>query len=447
MYKRRFMFCIILFVPIIALIISGCTQQVLQSFILQSAIEPKDTLFVYILNSGTTSQQCYLNDAYEYAETRKNQNVSITAFTNKSEMESRLQLELASGQGPDVIMADSVLGLDMMALAESGAFYDMTDIISGDTSFNSENYYLAVMKAGQLADRQYIIPLSFTLPAFVSTSSQLQELGVNIAEDSTLKVYEKILTYLKNTDEPQISAHGGYCDTIMALMLSAGLKPIVYETNAVTLDRAEDRMIMELGAELFSDWNRWMDLTQRSPNFWLETAKVPITYTNMFTSPFQLQLYYSAHAAQGTSDEVELFFMPDEAGQHHALVQEFAAVTANAANPELAWTFIKSIIDHTQTRDVNTALSLNRTVTRMYILGMTNESSSLGNGFVTQRMPQKYGDQLEAACDTIADASLYQMSPLTMIFTNSIIDYMKGTVTLDAMVDNIVNKVQLYVNE
>lgn len=413
------------------------------------ADEPLGELTVYLLDTGTTSQKGYIAEAMEFAGRNREYTIEIEEFNDEEAMEERLKIELTAGQGPDVILSDMLLSLDMMELAGNGTLYDMTDIIAADTSFTAENYYMSVMKAGQIEDRQYVIPLSFTLPAFISSDTALEDAGIDWDDSSTLEVYEQMLHFLKSDDTEKISGWGGWLETGLTLLSSCGKTPVSYDTGEVLIDGKDERMVLELGTEIFKQGNSWIgdNMALNTGGFVKELAKLPLIYTNLNTSPNQLRLYYSAYAAVDKGDEFRMYFAPDEEGNHHALVQEFAAVTRNVENPELAWQLIRFVIDHEQSFELFAGVSLNRKVTAAHLENLSAYKGKNLGDFQVEKMPETYTNQLADAYDRITDATVQQFSPVHAAVRDGMISCIRNEVDFDSMIDEIVNKLTLYVNE
>jgi len=228
--------------------------------------EPLGELTVYLFKNSATAQQGYFTEAKTFAARNSEYEIHIEAFDDVETMEERLKTELTAGQGPDVIMADSFFGLDIMELARNGALYDMTDIIAADDDFTDEQYYMPVMKAGQIEDRQYVIPLSFTVPTFVSSTSALEEAGIDWNNASTMDVYRQMLDWFKSDDTTHIGGIGGYFEAATGLLYSMGKSLVDPVTGKPTVNGEEERVLIELGAELVRDYRAWMDEKKNIPS-------------------------------------------------------------------------------------------------------------------------------------------------------------------------------------
>jgi len=436
----------------ILLVLTGCSGTTGESTTKAAAGTTAETktLTVYTFNDARDSgdNNGYLEEIKQYDAANASIVIEVEEFNNVITMQKRLELELAAGQGPDIIIGSYSFGLDMLGIARAGAFYDMTDLIAADPTFTNDNYYLPVMKAGQIEGRQYVIPLSFTLPVFVSTGENLKKAGIDWKNATSLEVYEQMLTFLSSDDTNKICGLGGYTDTALPLMYSCGKYPVSYDTGEVVLDGEEEQMLLKLGTEIQIQGVKFMDQYADSTNFIIELAKLPLIYANYCTSPNQIKLYYSVYAADGRGDDFEMYFAPDDEGKYHAMVQEFAAVTAKSQNAECAWDLLHYIIDHSQRIGQYTSASLNRSVIKNHLRTLTTQDGkSIFINSTMTKLPQKYADQIAQAYDNISDATLSQLTAMSTIVVNGIWAYGNGQTTFDNMLDDMTSSLSIYLNE
>ncbi len=81
------------------------------------------------------------------------------------------------GDGPDVLFLRYLPNLDAEKAALNHSILDLTDLLASDPDFHEEDYVDGVMDAVKLDGRQYIMPLSFRVPIYLSDREKLKELG------------------------------------------------------------------------------------------------------------------------------------------------------------------------------------------------------------------------------------------------------------------------------
>jgi len=299
--------------------------------------EQRKTLTVYALPvEGVDEYALYAEDfAKKYDDLY---DVQIEQFTDTETMEARLKVELPAGQGPDIILGSFVLGLDMMSLAENGAFYDMTDIIAADEEFSDENYYTAVMKAGQIEDRQYLIPLCFSIPMFASTTSTLSEIGIDWENEPFEQTCRRLLDYLKAAETPQITGWKHYQDLAPVMMQMFGINPADYGT-AYTMTDENTRLALELSAEMHRQRQETLkNTTGRSDIFFYDAGKLPLYYSHLATTSYDYSYLYSGYTSNERGEDFVMYFpTAGDDGSIHALAPIFAAVSNTTKSPEAAW--------------------------------------------------------------------------------------------------------------
>ena len=409
------------------------------------AKEDRETLTVYVLTQGGADPFAV------YAKSFGKQNndwldVQVEAFSDSESLEERLKVELPAGQGPDVIVGSFPFGLDMMNLAENGAFCDMTDTIAADESFNNETYYTAVMKAGQIADRQYIIPLRFSIPMFASTASTFAELGIDWENTDQMQNYRKILEFLKANEEPQIVGWGNYYDLAPALMCVSGIDPADYG-DSYTMDDENIRLMLELSAEMYRDAKELdKTLSYMGSSFHYEVGKLPLYYSHLGVSSQEFVYLYSGYSTHERGEDFTLYFPTEnENGSIHALGLYFAAVTSTAENPQTAWLLLRYLMDYPW--DIGApGFPLSRPQVEVM---MDTISSVYGQeGDLTVRsLPKVYIEQLLDALDRVTDASIEQFAGIWKFLAEAMQSIATGEADLDAAIEQMSNQIDLYVNE
>ena len=112
----------------------------------------------------------------------------------RESMCKRLQTELMSGKGKDIYLVsedsrewENTTGLfgDPNKLIYNGVLADMTEWTKKDKSF--QECFQPVMEAGQVGERQYLLPITFTVPMFIREGS-----GTDLTEE-TLKPLGKLI--------------------------------------------------------------------------------------------------------------------------------------------------------------------------------------------------------------------------------------------------------------
>ncbi len=84
--------------------------------------------------------------------------------TSVDDQRNRIQLEVTSGGGPDILSATALQNIDMRPYAEAGVLLDVTDFLAGQGEFVKN-----VAEANRVEARMYGIPYSFSLNTMVTS--------------------------------------------------------------------------------------------------------------------------------------------------------------------------------------------------------------------------------------------------------------------------------------
>ena len=90
----------------------------------------------------------YVSALREYAAQYPDRELNVETFGDFAEMAVRLESELAAGEGPDVLLFNSLQGgMDTYALAKGGAFRPLEELMG---AYPEEAYFTAILDAGKV---------------------------------------------------------------------------------------------------------------------------------------------------------------------------------------------------------------------------------------------------------------------------------------------------------
>lgn len=103
----------------------------------------------------------------EYNKQSERYEVVLTEFDDSLSMDeqrNRIQLELSSGKGPDILTEAALQGADKTSYVKSGVFMDVTDFLA-----SQGNLCKSVVDYNRFGDRLYGVPVSFDLNTMVTS--------------------------------------------------------------------------------------------------------------------------------------------------------------------------------------------------------------------------------------------------------------------------------------
>ena len=94
---------------------------------------------------------------------------------NYQEPIKQLEIELAAGEGPDLIIVSHNEQTHLLKLIQSGAFYDLNDLMKDDAAFNPAKYNEKVLECGVVDGIRYFLPLTYNINNLLYTTKQYLE--------------------------------------------------------------------------------------------------------------------------------------------------------------------------------------------------------------------------------------------------------------------------------
>lgn len=100
------------------------------------------------------------------------------SYLSGEEYRAALMDALKTGEGPDLIFVDGANGLDPEELMESG---DLMELNGATEKYVTEklSYHPAVLEAGQMEGKQYLIPVTMQYPVVFGVTEELREAGID----------------------------------------------------------------------------------------------------------------------------------------------------------------------------------------------------------------------------------------------------------------------------
>ena len=247
----------------------------------------------------------------------------------------QLNAEILSGGGPDLFIMEGYrtteinLFPDIEKAMVNGTFLDLTEAMEKQGLSREEDFYTAVLDAGQWEGRQYILPLGFSVPLMISATDVLNASSFDLQR--AMHTMDSLLTELLRIHEEQPILVITSIDPLGVLA-----QPVLdYETHQVRLDTSAARRALELekifrtgdiaydlARGLFDDTN----LAQVQDEF---AEGVP--FAVLRDSKFGINLL---RQCQALGIEVSVMPIPNEEGTITAKIGSYAMGNRNTKHPE-----------------------------------------------------------------------------------------------------------------
>ena len=196
--------------------------------------EETDTLVVY--TSGMLSQT--LNPAVKiFKELYPEVTVDLRNLSEE-EHQTLLQTEIPAGGGPDLLFSYGIDLPDIYKTMTTGVFTDLNYYLYNDEEFNFEDYIQGVFTGGQIAGRQYMVPVQVRVPVVMTTMGILEENGIALESLSTYDGFlDACVTFKQNNPDSGIFDYGADEAYMDVLYEYCGLNFIDYANNTINMDK------------------------------------------------------------------------------------------------------------------------------------------------------------------------------------------------------------------
>lgn len=130
-----------------------------------------DALTVYVVQS----EALYADAVGKFTEEHPEVEMNIIYLESYDEVKERLDTELMSGEGPDVLLFNSLYSAgDPYKLSAGKALLALDEQVE---ALPAESYHDTITRAGRISGHQYFIPLSWNLLQAYSTKEKAEKIS------------------------------------------------------------------------------------------------------------------------------------------------------------------------------------------------------------------------------------------------------------------------------
>ena len=363
------------------------------------------------------------------------------------EFYTRISAEIMSGSGPDIIIG-SFYGMNANKMMRSGAFADLNEFLEADPEFDLSKYNANVLKAGQVEGKQYIMPLTYTIPLVLTTQELLDKAGFDISTADNYNAFlEECLKYKQANipGAPELSL-----DYYMRPYLADAVD---YDTGEVKINTPENRETIRLNYEAvasLSDAEGYGSGGFYAQKIFENEAMLP-----QATQPASLYMI-SYRALKGTATPV-MAAVWDAEGRLMAEIHEYAMINANSPNQENAYAFLKLLMsDENYSMMYKGSISISNDAIRTYL-----EEEMVGKEEKLEDLIEQYADEMKVAAgltqeevdaymDILAevDGAYIREKDVEDAHTETIEPYYDGeTADLDGCIQKFEDKLKIIASE
>ena len=256
-------------------------------------------------------------------------------LTEREAVISQLNAEILSGGGPDLFImegyrrTESNLFPDIEKAMANGAFLDLTEAMERQGLSREEDFYTAVLDAGQWEGRQYVLPLGFSVPLMTSAADVLYASSFDLQR--AMHTMDSLLSELLRIHQEQPILVKTSIDALGVLA-----QPVLdYEAHEVRLDTAPARRALEL-EKIFRTGDMAYDLARGSfdtsdPVQVQDEFAQGVPFAVLNESDFSMNLL---RQCQALGIETSVMPIPNEEGTVTARIGSYVMGNRNTKYPE-----------------------------------------------------------------------------------------------------------------
>lgn len=302
-----------------------------------------DTLTVYVVQS----EALYADAVGKFAEEHSEVEMNIIYLESYDEVKERLDTELMSGGGPDVLLFNSLYYAgDPYKLSVSRALLELDEQVE---ALPEGSYLDTIIRAGRIGGHQYFIPLSWNLPQAYST----QEKAEKISESGDLYAALAAEALALEGDEAYgaSSLQLGRADVLNLFLETSGSGLIDTENREVSVEEEEFRRMADFVKVFYDNMEKTRTIAGRYQNDFAGAVAHFTWLLENYSFMNNLRYYQTVYPKMVIE---EMSFAPFERTDGDGLtvqVIQYGAVNANTRNAENAWKLLKYLMDAPMTVD------------------------------------------------------------------------------------------------
>jgi len=369
--------------------------------------------------------------------------VNVTAVPGKFDdpYYHELSARIMSGEGPDILFmgADFMVNNDVYKMQRAGAFEDLAEVLSREIDLDSGEYVRAVFDGAAFEGHQYLIPVSYQLPFFITTEETEKESGIDFADSrDTVAMLTQLGDYWEREGEtaPHTMTYPRY---IPMSPLIAGMEYGDRQTGEIQLDFDVLRQILD-------QWKRIAPYeTKEGPH--LEIG-FPNSHPQQILEGLQNKTivcamdYYGygpyLHTCQELGKDMKPRFYPwrNMEGGITVELTGTVAIRRGSPNAQNAWNLIKLALSEEAQRDMTDALKfpkgsapVNKKAWEYAFQSMYSQTLYYEDGRELPPVAREYHDQFVKYQDEIT--GICMRFPMYREIFGKFDPYVKGTATFE----------------
>lgn len=405
----------------------------------------KRPLTVYVDKTFPLYQEAVTDFQKEHSDVK----LKIVTFDSYEEMKARVNSEIMSGKGPDVMLFNGIYDVDdAFKMSASGSLLALDERIAG---LDEDAYFTTILDAGIANGHQYFLPLSWNILQAYSSQGMMAEKGYS---DNMFEAYAEDAAALADDDTMGVSSlqYGRADGSRMNYFLDvASVEVIDWASGQLNDNKDQVQQVAEFVKLVGDNQEKNMEIAQRySRDFAGAVAHFTFLSEDF---PFMNNLcFYQTAYPYSVNDE--MYFVPylNLDGGITAQVVEYGAISAYTQHEDQAWELLRHILDYESSvtfnkydRDELISTPVNKAVYAAYVEQLaTNEFFSGGHNL--SPLEEKWVQVLEEIPAKV-NSAVIPNGAIGSLIQECMDPYLNGQDSFDNCYETLTTRLQNYLEE
>lgn len=403
-----------------------------------------DTLTVYVVRSDAL----YADAIGKFAEEHPEVKLNIVYLESYDEVKERLDTELMSGEGPDVLLFNSLYSAgDPYKLSTGKALLALDERVEG---LAEGSYFETIMNAGRVNGHQYFIPLSWNLPQVYSSQGKAEKVGEGGDLYTALSAEAQALEGDESYGASSLQL--GRADVLNLFLETSGSSLIDTESGELSVEKEDFRRIADFVKVFYDNMEKTRTISARYQNDFAGAVS-HFTWLLENYSFINNVRYYQTVYPKMINEEMSFSLFGQLAGEGlTAQVIQYGAVNANTRNAEDAWKLLKYLMDAPVTVNFPKYESqsvyyapVSAAVYEESVKALSSESG-YGPGWPVDPLNEANAQLLQELPQEIKE-TVIPNAALGNLIQECMDPYFLGEDSFDNCYDKMIQRMELYLNE
>ena len=271
---------------------------------------------------------------------------------------TKIIAEIMAGAGPDVLVYRSILFNSLHKAMNSGAFYDLNELMGKDKEFNISDYNPKMFEYGVYDGRRYFIPLNYEFSMLATTKSILEKYKIEIDESNwTWKEFTRIANKFMENNKGAGIYFAKQMIFTLEMMDSCEISFIDYENRKALFNTKEFIDLLEIYKSMYHSICPNETLKKQNISQDFEVLKNNIAAMNMFEIRISPEALFRENSAYNgyLGENMVIIPLPTYRTTNAVIAKPYDGVSVNAKciDKTAAFDFIKILLSDEVQRGKN----------------------------------------------------------------------------------------------